>query len=138
VLAGVVDIGGLLVSTRQSEFGRSMHRIYFQRVLESIDGLRKVFGLYVYCAEKIPCVSVVWIDLDYVTERDNRRLSVARILGKQSEVIPRVGIFGILLECIFQQRLCFVDLLQIQKRDTFVQLCDRELGVEIGRLLEGL
>ena len=138
MLAGVVNIGGLLIGPRQSKLGRRVQRIELQRVLEGIDGLRKLLGLHGGCPQEIPCVGVVRINLDYVTKRVNRGLSIAGILVEQSEVVPRVRIPGILLERIFERRPGFVNLLQVQEGDAFIQPRDRQFGIKLNRLLECL
>ena len=136
MLAGMVDVGGLLVGARQSEFRRSVERIDFQRVLECFDRLRKLLGLHVGRTQKIPGIGVIGIDFDDALECFDRSLRVARILGQQSEAVPGVRAFRILLEGIFQRGFCLVNLLQIQIGDALVQACNRELGIGFGCLLE--
>ena len=98
-------------------------------MLEGVDGLRKLFGLHVRRAQKIPGVGVVRIDLDNMLEGIDRGLSVAGILRQQAEVVPGVRILRILLQRIFQSRLGFVDFLQIQKGDAFIQPRDGQFGI---------
>ena len=61
---------------------------------------------------------------------------VAGIFREQAEAVPRVGTLGILLECVFERLLRFVDLLQVQVGDAFVEPRDRKLRIGIERLLE--
>ena len=138
MLAGVVEIGGLLIGARQSKLRGGMPRIESQRVLKGLDSRRKLFGLHIGGTQEIPCVGVVRIKLDHVVKGINRGLSVSGVLREQTEVVPRVWIFGVLLDFVFERGPGFVDLLQVQECDAFIQACNRELRIELGRLLEGL
>ncbi len=131
-------ISRLLIGTRQSKLGRGVQRVELQRVLESLDRLRKLFSLHIRRAQEIPRVGVVGIELGYVMKGVNRGLSVSSILREKPKVVPRVWILRILLERVFQRGLGFVDLLQIQKCDAFIQTRNRQLGIELRGLLEGL
>src|SRR5208282_955085 len=87
MLAGVVDVTGLLVSARQSKLSGGVQRIDFQRVLQRIDSLRKLLGLHVGGAEKIPRVGVVRINLSDTLERIDRGWRVAAIFREQAEAV---------------------------------------------------
>ena len=126
VLAGVVDVGRLLVGARQSELGGGVQRVELQGVLKGLDGLRKLLGLHIRCAQKIPGVGIVRIDFDYVIKGINRRLRVSGILREQAEVVPGMWILGILLQRVFERGLGFVDFLQVQEGDAFIQARDRQ------------
>ena len=97
MLAGVVDVGRLLIGARESELSGSVQRVELQGVLEGVDGLGKLFRLHVDRAQEIPSVGIIRIQIDDVVKRINRGLSVARILCEQAEVVPRVRIFRVLL-----------------------------------------
>ena len=71
-------------------------------------------------------------------ERIDRGLSVAGVLREQAEVVPGVRILGILLERCFERGFGFVDLLQVQVGDAFIQACDRQFRIKLRRLLEAL
>ena len=55
----------------------------------------------------------------------NRGLRVSGVLREQAEVVPRIWILGLLLERIFQRGFGFVDLLQVQEGDAFIQARNR-------------
>ena len=138
MLAGVFDVTRLLVGSRQSEFGRRVQWIDFQRVFESFNGLWKLLGLHVRGAQKIPGVGVVRINLNYMLERINRRRRVARVLGEHSQAIPRVRIFRILFERIFEGSLRLIHFLQVEICNALIQSRDCEFGIDLRGLLEGL
>ena len=113
-----------------------MNRVELQRVLKRFNGLRKLLGLHIRCAKKIPSVSVVRIDLDDALERIDRRLRIAGVLGQHPEAVPGIRILRILFQRIFQCNLGFVDLLQVQVSDTHIQPRDRKFGIGLRGLLE--
>ncbi len=113
-----------------------MQRVELQRVLESVNGLRKLFGLHVGCAEEIPGVGVVGIEFDDVLERVNRALCIARILREQAEVVPRVRDSGILLQHSLECGFGLVNLLQVQEGDAFIQARNCQLRIQFRGLPE--
>ena len=137
MLARMIEISRLLVSARQSKLGGGMQWVELQRVLESFNRLRKLPGLHVRCPKKIPCVSIVRIDFNYMLKRINRRLRIASIFCQQPKVVPCVRNLCILLDRIFECSFGLIDFLQIQKRDAFVQARHRQLRIKLRRLAKG-
>ncbi len=105
-------------------------------MLECFNGLRKLLGLHVCGAKKIPGVGIVRVDFDDALKCIDRRLRFARILGQHPEAVPGVGILRILFQRIFQCSLSFINLLQVQVRDTHVQPRDRQFGIGLRGLLK--
>ena len=71
-----------------------MQRIDFQRVLEGVNRLRKLLGLHVGCAEKIPGVGIVGIDLSDMFESVDRGLRVASVFASSPRLYQALGFFG--------------------------------------------
>ena len=105
-------------------------------MLESVNRLRKLLGLRVGRAQKIPGVGIVGVDFDDALECIDRRRRIARVLGQHPEAVPGIRILRILLQRVFQRRLGFVDLLQIQIGNALVQPRDRQFGIGRGGLLK--
>src|SRR5208282_1643670 len=122
----------------ESELSGGVQWIELQRVLEGINGLRKLFRLHVGSTQEIPCVRIVGVDLDYVMKGLDRGLGVACIFGQQAEVVPGVRILWILLQRIFQRDFGIVNLLHVEQSDAFIQPRHGQRGIEFGGLLEGL
>ena len=113
VLAGVLGVAGLLVGARKPEFRRRVQRVQLECMLESFNGLRILLGLGVNAAQEVPCIGIVGIDFDDVAKRVRSGLRVAGIFIEQSEVVPRVRIFGIALDPFQQNFFCLIHPLQV-------------------------
>ena len=90
-----------------------MQRVQFECVLESFNGLRILLGLGVNAAQEVPCIGIVGIDFDDMAKRVRSGLRVAGIFVEQSEVVPRVRIFGIALDPFQQNFFCLIHPLQV-------------------------
>ena len=121
VFAGMGRVAGLLVGARNAEFGRSMQRIQFERMLEGVNRLRILLELRRRGAQKIPAVGVVRIDLGDVAKSIHRSLRIIGILVQQAQVEPGVGIVGSVLACSLQQSFGGLDAGQVQQRDALIQ-----------------
>ena len=113
-----------------------MQTIQLQSALEGIDGLRKLLGLHVGCAQEIPGIGVVRINFADVLKSVNRCLHVARVLSQHAQSVPGIRIVRVLLEGVFERGFGLVNFLQVQISDALVQPRNRKLRIESRGLLK--
>ena len=91
--------------------------------------MRKLLGLHIGCADEVPGIRIVWVDLDHVLESFDRGLRVAGVFREQAQAVPGVGIFRILLQGFFERNFGLIHFLQVEVGDAFIHARNRKLGI---------
>ena len=138
VLSGLIGLSGLLVGAGEAELGRGVERVDFQRMLEGIQRFGKLLELRVGRAEEVPGVGVVGIDFCDVAEGFDCLLRNGRILEEETEVVPGVRVFRVVLGRFLEQGFRFVDALQVQQGHSAVECGHFQVRVFGGGTFEGL
>jgi hypothetical protein len=89
-------------------------------------------------SEEVPGVGVVRIDFGDAAEGFDGSAGIAGVFVIETEVVPGMGVFGILFDGFFQQRLGFFEALQIEQRHSAIDGGHFQRGIIGGRFFERL
>src|SRR5579864_1997563 len=78
------------------------------------------------------------INFGDVAERFNRGLRIGRILFQHAEVVPGMGIVGMLFCRLLEKFSRSIDSPEVQQRDALIHLRDLEFGIERSSLFKRL